>query len=154
MGHVVMSFKPIYGEQILNREKDCEIRTYFGPLEPGDWVLVYESSPVKAFTGLFAVERVVVAGAREAIEWLRRSCSLFDETNWAFVEEHYVGSRRRLIVIVVDIDRVLRLPRTVTLDEVRKVFPGYRPPMSYRRDEEVFRVVLELSGLRDSSLGP
>ncbi len=145
MGRIVMSFKPVYGEQILNREKDCEIRTYFGPIDPGDLVLIYESSPVKAFTGLFAVERVFVASAREAIEWLRRECSMFDEVNWAFVEEHYARSRRRLVVVSIDVDSVQRLPRAVTLEEVRKVVPGYRPPMSYRRDEEVFDLVIELS---------
>ncbi|NPA96009.1 MAG: hypothetical protein GXO32_00220 [Crenarchaeota archaeon] len=142
---IVMSFKPIYAEQILRGMKDCEIRTYFGPIEPGEEILVYESTPVKAFTGLFSVREVFVGWASEAIEWLRQCCELFDEENWRFVEQHYVGSRRRLVVIAIERGSARRLPRAVPLAEVRRYIPGYRPPISYARDDRVFSLVLELS---------
>ncbi len=146
MGRVVMSFKPLYAEQILRGEKDCEIRTFFGPIEPGEEVLIYESTPIKAFTGVFRVREVFVGYSSEAIRWLRECCELFDEENWRFVEQHYVGSRRRLIVIAIERGSARRLPRPVTLAEVRSFVPGYRPPMSYSRDERIFSLVMELAG--------
>ena len=145
LARILMSFKPLYAEQILSRRKDCEIRTFFGPIESGDEVLVYESSPVKAFTGVFRVEGAVVARASEAIEFVRSSCSMFDEENWRFVEEHYVGSRRRLVVIVIDLESVRRLRKPVTLEEIRSIVPAFRPPMSYSRiSDELYEAVLEL----------
>ncbi len=144
--YFVMSFKPLYAFKIIKGIKDCEIRTYFGYVSRGDTVLVYASSPTKAFIGEFTVEDTFIGYSDSAIAYLSNYCKLFDEDNWRFVYEHYIGSKRRLIVL--RINDVTKYPRQVTLHEVKEVVPLFRPPLSYVSiSEEFVRLIRSLAYL-------
>ncbi len=143
--YFVMSFKPIYAFKIIEGVKDCEVRTYFGDLAPDDVVLIYASSPTKAFIGEFVVNEVFTGYINDVIEYLSNYCLMFDEDNWRFVREHYVGSRRRLVVIHVG--EVTRYSQPVPLSSVRSVIPNFMPPMSYVKVSEDFVRLIRSLGL-------
>ncbi len=140
MRYVFMSFKPLYARKIIDGVKDCEIRTYFGEIGSGDIVVVYASTPVKAVLGEFIVEDVAVGKFESVIEYLRMCCRMFDEDNWRFVNEHYVSSKRKLIVI--KISSVERYRNPVTLETLKRLVPGFRPPISYTYiDPELYAAI-------------
>jgi len=126
---IVMSFKPLYALKIVRGEKDCEVRTYFGIVEQGDRVIIYASSPRRAFLGVFEVHDVLVGDYNNVVWYLNRCCVMFDEDNWRFVEEHYARSTRKLMVIKIGKVRVF--PREIALHEVKSYIPSFRPPLSY-----------------------
>ncbi len=127
--YVVMSFKPVYAHEIVDGVKDCEVRTYFSPLSSGDVVLIYSSSPEKAFIGEFVISNVITGYSKDIALYLRSKCKMFDEINWRFFNERYALSRRRLILL--EIGDVIRYRRSVSLYEVRRYVTTFRPPMSY-----------------------
>ena len=142
---IVMAFKPLYALKIVNRAKDCEVRTYFGNIEEGDLILIYASSPRKAFIGMFKVLDVVIGYYYDIVSYLHTSCKLFDEDNWRFVEEHYSKSLRKLMVIKVGDVKVF--PREAPLYEVRRYIPSYRPPISYvQASYELISVLRKILG--------
>ena len=142
---IVMAFKPLYALKIVNRVKDCEVRTYFGNIERNDLVLIYASSPRKAFLGIFRVLDIAVGYYDDIVSYLRKGCKFFDEDNWHFIEEHYSKSWRKLMVI--KIGDVKAFPREAPLHEVRKYIPSYRPPLSYvQASHELVSVLKQILG--------
>ncbi len=120
-----MSFKPIFGEQVLTGIKSHEVRKFLGRIEEGSWVLVYESTPVRAFTGIFQVGRADIVDEDCALELIRGFRGYSD------LDLPYIVGRRKLVVIEVRNPTRFHVP--VFLDEVRRYFPSFRPPMSYVR---------------------
>ena len=142
---IVMAFKPLYALKIVNRMKDCEVRTYFGDIKRNDLVLIYASSPKKAFIGMFKVLDVIVGYYDDVVSYLHKSCKLFDEDNWYFIKEHYSKSLRKLMVI--KIGNVKVFPREASLYEVRKYISSYRPPFSYvQASHELISVLKKILG--------
>jgi len=143
---IVMAFKPLYALKIVNGVKDCEVRTYFGNIEKNDLVLIYASSPMKAFIGIFKVLNVAVGYYDDIVNYLREDCKFFDEDNWHFVEEHYSKSWRKLMVVKIGDVKVF--PREASLHEVRKYIPSYRPPLSYvQASYELISVLKQILGV-------
>ncbi len=127
--YFVMSLKPIFAEEILAGRKRFEMRKFFGAIPPGSIVLVYESSPVKAFTGEFKVKSCSIVTE----EFLLRNAEAFGVTDR---DIPYILGRGKLLL--VEVGEVVRYPRRVTLEEVRRYIPGYKPPISYRRVNKGF----------------
>ncbi len=121
----LMSFRPIFGEQVLAGVKSHEVRKFLGRIEEGSWVLVYESTPVKAFTGIFQVGRVDIVDENRALELIRGF------RGYSELDLPYIVGRKKLIVI--EVRNPIRFYVPVTLDDVRRYFPSFRPPISYVR---------------------
>ncbi len=135
-----MSFKPVYAFKIVEGSKDCEVRTYFSYIPRGSKVVIYASSPTKAVIGEFTVADVFIGNYLDTLKYLRTCCYLFDEENWRFFNEHYIGSKRKLIVLKVE--NPIQYSRPISLDELRRLFPTFRPPISYVRINEEFYLLL------------
>jgi len=127
--YIVMSFKPLYAHEIISQVKDCEVRTYFGRLNNGDKVVIYSSSPEKAFIGEFTIYELYVGSYIDVCKYVERRCSLFDELNWDFIKRKYSTSRRKLVVI--KISNVVKYSKPISLNEIKQYIPEFRPPLSY-----------------------
>jgi len=149
MNYFLMSFKPIYAHEIIDGVKDCEVRTYFGLLSKGDVVIVYSSSPERAFLGEFRVYDVFVDYPDVISGYLRALCRAFDEINWHFFRSRYLSKRRRLLML--KIGDVLRYKKFVKLAEVRNYIHDFKPPMSYVAvDREFVRLIRTLVSMKDT----
>jgi len=130
----LLSIKPLFGEQILSGVKGYELRRR-GRFEPGSIMVLYESTPVRAVVGEFKAGRVFRVELGELLELLRRGelrgCGEADVP-------YVLGARRVVVIEVVD---PVRYPRPLSLAELRRLIPGFRPPMSYARFDEHYEVV-------------
>ena len=126
---IIMSFKPVYADQVLNGLKTCEIRTCFKRIHEDSIVLVYASTPVKTFKGYILVEKVHCPVRYDELSRLieKYECRIPCD-NWLYVEKHYIGSKRLLFFKIKD--RVV-FKREVKLIDVRKKYPWFTPPRSY-----------------------
>lgn len=127
--YYVMSFKPIFARKIVSGGKDCEVRTYFGLIKPGDRVLIYASSPLKAFLGVFNVVDVSTGTYSDIVKYINEQCTKFDEDNWRFIEERYLRHSRRLIALKISDVRMFQ--RQVSLYDVKVYIREFKPPRSY-----------------------
>ncbi len=119
----LLSIKPKYGYAILEGKKKYELRKCVGSVvRPGDLVIMYFSSPVKAVVGYFIAGRVIVSTPEE----LRQKLQLVKDSGIEEEDWSYVNGFRKVMAIEV------RSPRTckrLSLEELRKL--GLNPPISY-----------------------
>jgi len=121
----LISLKPVFARQIFEGTKKYELRRKVGRIEPGSLLLVYESAPVKALTGVIEVGRVEVLEADVVVSMIRRGeLEGCDEAD----VEYVIGERP---VLVLEVVAYKRFPRPIGLEELRRLVPGFRPPLSY-----------------------
>jgi len=126
-----MSIKPVFAEEILSGFKKYELRSFIGSIGSGDLVVLYASSPLKAIVGKFVAGRSWTTSFSDVVRLVREGV-LEGVTKRDL--EFMAGRKRRLLVI--EVLNPARFPRPVSLSEVRRHVPGFRPPMSYYKVRE------------------
>ncbi len=131
----LMSIRPQYARAILSGRKKYELRKLSGvpPIEEGSIIVIYSSGSVKSIVGEFRAGRVIVGSPD--IVWAHASRPGMGVGGDAYA---YIRGARRAMAIEVVEPRAY--PRPVTLEEIRRVIPGWMPPFSYRRLEPGDRV--------------
>jgi len=141
-----MSIKPKFGFDILRGVKRVELRGFVAPIESGDLVILYLSSPVKALCGEFTVGRVVYG-----LDGIRRIVEEYEEVSGSGVgceDWLYVAGRRRPMGI--EVLNPVEYPFRFTLDDLRREIPGFKPPLSYRvvrSWEPLYKLLVKIRGL-------
>ncbi|MEB3851221.1 MAG: DNA-binding protein [Desulfurococcales archaeon] len=127
----LMSLKPRYARLIFAGVKKYELRRLSGvpPVEEGGRIVVYVSGNVQAIVGEFRAGSII-RGAPEYV-WarVRRPGTGIGEDAWQYIR----GARRAMAIEVVG---PTLYPRPVTLEELRRIIPGWMPPFSYKRLSE------------------
>jgi len=144
----LMSIRPQYASAILSGRKKFELRKLSGlhPIEEGAVIVIYSSGKVKSIVGEFRAGRVIV-GTPELV-WAHVSRPGMGIGGDAYA---YIRGAKRAMAIEVREPRVY--PRSVSLEEIRRLIPGWMPPFSYRRLEPGDRVYeLIIRRLRESIL--
>lgn len=124
---LIMSFKPLFAQKIIDGVMDCEVRSFLGRIQEGDIVLVYASAPVKAVVGFFRVGWVYTGYYSVITDIVYRKCRSFDEDNWVYVRRRYSCSKRKLVVFQVN-DPV-RIREPIGLNHLKNL--GLSAPRSY-----------------------
>jgi len=146
--YVLMSIKPHFAEEILSGKKKFELRARVAPLNSGDLVIVYASSPVKSIIGVFRAGRIFIGNYEEIVDLLRN----YPRAGITEEDLKYIANRKREI-IAVEVLAPRRLPRPITLSEIRKLIPGFRPPVSYMKLKPTNPIVELVMKLLKSSGG-
>ncbi len=141
-----MSIKPKFGMDILRGVKKIELRGFVADIAPGDLVVLYLSSPVKAICGEFRVGRIVF-GLEEVKRFVHGygDAGVGDE-DWLYL----IGRKKPMAIEVLN---PIEYSVKVTLDDLRRLIPDFKPPLSYRivrPDERLYgliRGIRRLSGL-------
>lgn len=126
--YVLMSIKPHFAEEILSGKKKFELRARVAPLNSGDLVIIYASSPVKSIIGVFRAGKIFIGNYEEIINILRN----YPKAGITEEDLKYIANRKRK-VMAVEVLAPRRLSRPVALSEIRKLIPGFRPPVSYMK---------------------
>ncbi len=126
-----MSIRPRYARAIFAGIKKFELRRLIrgGPISGGSLIVVYVSGKVKSIVGEFTAG-TVYRGTPEAI-WNIASGkgNGVGRDAWGYIK----GARKAMAIEV----RNPRLySRPVSLEEIRRIIPGWMPPMSYRQINE------------------
>ncbi len=137
----LMSIRPKYAYRIFAGIKKFELRKWFGlKPEPGSTIVVYASGSVRAIIGEFTVGKVIF-GDSTAV-W--RKLSEISGTGLGRDDYSYISGSRAAMALEVLNPRLYDHP--ITLNELRRIFPGFMPPLSFRvleLDEPLYRLLLE-----------
>ena len=119
----LLSIKPQYAERILSGEKKFELRKRKLGARSGDIVVIYTSSPTRALTGAFVVQEEIEMPVTALWRRYRNDLGI-QQVDYA---EYF---RDKDHAVAIAIGRTVTLP-PVSLDELRRVRPGFTPPQSY-----------------------
>ena len=137
----LISIKPHYAYQILRGVKKFELRRNVGvDIPEGSLMIIYASGNVKAIIGEFRVVRVIAGEAEQVWREVMKHPSPGVGTDaWSYIR----GAQKALALEVGD---PVLYPRRVTLEEVRRVIPGWMPPLSYkllREGDPLYELVIK-----------
>ena len=121
---VVLSIKPEYSGKIVKGEKTIELRRRFpAHLGAGTLVLIYETSPTRALTGIAEIADVLT-GPPNIIwrEFSDQACIARKD-----FDNYFEGSKRG---VAIKLRGARRLERALELNELRERF-SFEPPQSF-----------------------
>ncbi len=132
---MLLSVRPRYASKILAGEKTVELRRTRPRVGPGDWVLVYASSPCKALVGAFEVANVVSASPAELWGLVGWGAAVPKED----FDSYYFGADIAHAIVVKSVTSFIP---EIPLDDLRRKLPEFTPPRAYRYldAEEIRRV--------------
>jgi predicted transcriptional regulator len=121
---VVLSIKPEYSGKIVKGEKTIELRRRFpAHLGAGTLVLIYETSPTRALTGIAEIADVLT-GPPNIIwrEFADQACIARKD-----FDNYFEGSKQG---VAIKLRGARRLKRALELNELRERF-SFEPPQSF-----------------------
>ena len=127
----LMSIKPQYARAIFSGRKKYELRRLKGlpVIEPGSIIIVYVSGRVKSIVGEFRAARVIEGRPEKVWSVAGKPDAGVGEDAWSYIR----GSSRAM---AIEVGERAMYARPVTLEEIRRIIPGWNPPFSFRRLEE------------------
>jgi len=136
----LISIRPVYAYQIFRATKRFELRrNVIGRIPEGSVMIVYASGNVRAIIGEFTVGKVIEGTAEQV--WRK----VLSEKNHGIRGDawHYIRGAQKAMALEV-VNPVL-YPRKVTLEEIRRIIPGWNPPLSYkvlREGEPLYELII------------
>ena len=122
---ILMSVRPEYAERILRGEKTVELRRVRPRISNGDVIVMYVSSPKREIRALLEVEEVLQGHPSALWTAVGDSAGVTAQE----YDEYFKGAATG---IGISLRVVEHLKEPVTLEELRAMSPGFRPPQSYR----------------------
>ncbi len=124
---ILLSIQPRFAEKIFERTKAVELRRVRPKVDRGDIALVYVSSPVKALYGAFSIEKVITDTPSKLWQIVK------DIAGVSRAEfDHYYRGASVGVGIFIKLSSVKTLNNPMDLDRLRRDWPHFQPPQSYR----------------------
>ena len=121
----IFAVKPDFASALVSGAKRIEFRRVRPTLAQGDLVYVYSTAPVKGIVGTFVCGDIF-EGSPDTI-WRRFKRNA--ETTRALYREYFDGARR---AIAIEVKEPTHWTRPLFLPAIRRRFPNFHPPRSYR----------------------
>ena len=123
--YLFLSVKQEYAERILDGTKTIELRKSKPNVAPGDCMIIYCTSPIKAIVGLATIQEVIIHSPEKM--W-----KLYSETLGIERGDYlnYYGNSEKAVGIVLD--QVVKLSNKINLDAIKKQLPTFTPPQTYK----------------------
>lgn len=136
----LMSIRPKYARAIFAGRKKYELRKVSGApvIGEGSTIVVYASGQIKGIIGEFRVGRVIRATPERVWEIVRQPGTGIGEDAWLYIR----GAKQAMALEVVE---PIPYQRAVTLEEIRRIIPGWMPPFSYkllREGDPVYELII------------
>jgi predicted transcriptional regulator len=127
----LISIRPVYAFQIFRGVKKFELRRgVAGNIPEGAVMVVYASGNVRAIIGEFRVGRVIRGTAEHVWQHVTSTKdSGIGSDAWRYIR----GADRAM---ALEVQEPTMYPRRVTLEEIRRIIPGWNPPLSYKQLRE------------------
>jgi predicted transcriptional regulator len=123
--YLFISVKEEYTNRILEGTKEIELRKSRPNVSPGDYVIIYCTSPVKAIVGIAQVQEIVTHSPLRM--WKLYSKKLGIEKR--DYEAYYKDSERAIGIVLSD---VKKLSYSICLSLIREQLPSFTPPQTYK----------------------
>lgn len=121
---ILMSIHPQYAQAIISGDKTAELRRIKPKLKNGDLVVIYETAPTKAITGVFSVKDVIWV----PIELLWSKVKNKAKVSKQAFDNYFVGNEYGCAIII---DNVWSFKTNISLQEISISGKQIRPPQSY-----------------------
>ncbi len=123
---LLVSVRPRFCRLLIDGSKSVELRRVRPTaIEPGDLLLLYESSPTKA---LVATSRVITI-AQGSLDEIWETYGSATGISRLEYDEYFAGTER---AVAIKLEAVTPLLRRRPLAELRQSVNGLRPPQSFR----------------------
>jgi len=125
MKYYMISLKEEYFKRIIDGIKPFEFRKVFASsLDEPFMCAIYVSSPVQAIQGMVHFDKPISGSTEEILELAKRS-------NYPFIDsvKDYLKGKDTAYALPINKSEVFRKP--ITLREIRRVYPSFRPPQSF-----------------------
>jgi predicted transcriptional regulator len=135
--YLFISVKPEFADKIVRREKSIELRKIKPHVNPGDYIIIYASSPVKSVVGFGIIKNIIEKTPRTM--WQEHSGSLgIDKKRF---DEYYAGKKRAIGIEIYNIKKIKPIP----LGKLRMIDSSFHPPQIYRyiSNFNINRTILE-----------
>ncbi len=134
------SIRPKYVYRIFTGVKKFELRKWIGIRPPkGSTIVVYASGSVKAIVGEFRVGRVFFAQPSDI--WN----ILMTMEKSGIGAEDYQYIRGAKYALAIEILNPILYVKPIKLDELRRIIPGFMPPMSMKelsKDDPLYELII------------
>lgn len=135
---LLMSIKPAFVKKIYNGEKDVELRRVKPKIGPGDEVIIYETSPVYAITGIFQVKKLKSEHDPHKLYCYLNKNGYKTGLSYHDYHEYFLGARQAVGIFIQGLYRV----KPIYIEKMREF--GIEPPQSYRyidKDSPLFKEI-------------
>lgn len=120
-----LSLRPRYAEMILVGAKTAEVRRVRPRAQPRTQVLLYAASPMRQVVGRALITDIVHA----SISQLWRRYGARTALSRPELNDYLKGAATPTVLLL---DDVRPLDHPVALEDLRRVWPRFQPPQSYR----------------------
>jgi len=121
---LLLSIRPQYANIIFKGKKTIELRRTCPNVKKGDIVLIYVSSPVKAISGGFKIEKIISAHPKKLWSEVKRKVGITKEDYNTYFEGTTIGYG----IVFKD---VWELDKPIELSIIKEQWPEFHPPQSY-----------------------
>lgn len=141
----IFSIRPVFAYRVFTGRKKYELRRYGGfRVETGDRIILYVSGRVQAVMGEFQAGEVLT-GPPEAV-W-KKIMGMKDTGITGDLYRYIAGSKTAM---AIEVRNPLMYRYPAKLDDLRRIFPGFNPPLSMLPlDDADPLVVMVFNKLRD-----
>jgi predicted transcriptional regulator len=122
--YLFIAVKPEYANKLISGKKDIELRKMKPNVQPGDYVIIYASAPVKAVVGFGKVKAIIICNPQEM--WNKYSERLGIDVQGFY--SYYNGYNK---AIGIEFE-MIKAVAPIGLMELRNVDPNFHPPQIYR----------------------
>ena len=122
--NLLIAIKPKWAEQILNGNKKWEYRRVAVHAEEGSKLILYASGPLHAIVGEATIEKVLIEPIDLLIQHTVKEVPETAEELRRYFEGKKIGC-------AIKVANPIRYANQITLEDIRKEIPDFKPPQSF-----------------------
>ena len=122
--YLFIAVKPEYANKLISGKKDIELRKMKPNVQPGDYVIIYASAPVKAVVGFGKVKTIIECTPKCLWERYSNRLGINEQSYFSYYDGYHKA-------IGIEFD-MIKSVMSIGLEELRKVDPCFQPPQIYR----------------------
>jgi len=122
---LLLSIKPEYVVKLFDGTKKVELRKIKPKLMPGDRVVVYACSPVKAIVGVFEVEKVLEDTPKNIWSKVKKIAGISEKD----FDDYYYTSRKAYAIFL---KKTEQYEPPLDLEAIKQQWFNFHPPQSYK----------------------
>ena len=122
--YLFIAVKPGYANKLISGKKDIELRKMKPNVQPGDYVIIYASAPVKAVLGFGKVKTIIECTPECLWERYSNRLGINEQSYFSYYDGYHKA-------IGIEFD-MIKSVMPIGLEELRRVDPSFQPPQIYR----------------------
>ena len=133
--YLFIAVKPEYANKLISGKKDIELRKMKPNVQPGDYVIIYASAPVKAVLGFGKVKTIIECTPKCLWERYSNRLGINEQSYLSYYDGYHKA-------IGIEFD-MIKSVMPIGLEELRRVDPSFQPPQIYRyvTNEDIVNVL-------------